>query len=140
MNSDGIVYDLNEIGQVIPKPFIKLVLSKVNVSEPPDESGYRNLPVVHNRKDWLWRAFIKLIMPFQMKTNKAGKRKTPFYGFIYMFLSWMILYFFIDMGLIKYPLYLAWIYVIVRGLLPYITAAIKLAVNKHYYASVQGRA
>ena len=39
MNSDGIVYDLNEIGQVIPKPFIKLVLSKVNVSEPLVESG-----------------------------------------------------------------------------------------------------
>ena len=41
MNSNEIVYDLNEIGQVIPNPFIQLILGKANVSEPLNESGYK---------------------------------------------------------------------------------------------------
>lgn len=67
MNSDGIVYDLNEIGKVLPEPFIRLILSKVVVSEPPDESGYKNLPVVRNRSEWLWKAFSFIMVSAPMK-------------------------------------------------------------------------
>ena len=140
MNSDGIVYDLNEIRKLLPEPIIRLILSKVVVSEPPDESGYKNLPVVHNRKDWLWRALVKFIVPFQMKTTRRGFRTLSAAGFSYMMFQLFVIYFFVAMGLGKYLVYLAWTYVIVRALLPYITAVIKLTVNKHYYASVQGRA
>ena len=140
MNSDGIVYDLNEIGQVLPEPFIQLVLGKVNVLEPLSESGYKNLPVVRNRSAWLWKAFIKFIMPFQMKTTRKGKRRQSVAGFLYMMFMFMWMpIIFIETGLIKYPLYLAWTYVIGRALLPYITAVIKLVVNKNYYAPVHGR-
>lgn len=124
--------EYEEIKGILPKKIVKGILSKVEKNE--DAIGeYRNTTIIYNRPDWLCHLFVKILMPFQMKTNRKGERKQSMAGTVYSVVLMIIILFFIFCGILKYLLIPIWIYVFIRALLPVSTAFVRLNKNKVYY-------
>lgn len=135
MEYSEILHDYNEICGIIPGSIVRSIVGK-NSDYDGNLKEYKNITLAKNQKDWLWRAFIKFIMPFQMKTTKDGKRKMSFAGSLYMAFLIIFLFALIFFGFFKYFMILAWVFVIVKVIMPWITAFVKLSVNKNHYKSV----
>lgn len=129
-NYELIRYEYKEICGILPEVFIGIVL-KGSDDEKPSE--YKKVYIFRNSPDWLWNSFFRFIMPFQMKTNRDGKRKHSLVANVYSMVIIIVLSFLIITDLFKYLLIPVWAYVIIRTLLPMITAFIRLKTNKTHY-------
>lgn len=132
MQTERLKYDYDQICKYLPKAVVRSVIDKA-ADTIPEGKVYLNYAIPRNSSDWLWRIFVKIMMPFQMKTDKSGKRKPSaigsFYTILLILVSLMILYF----GLAKYVLIPIWFFVIYKTIKPNICAFIKLQLNKSFY-------
>lgn len=136
MEPSKLLYDYKEICKIVPETIAKKIVSK---GENNVEKGkYRDISVSKNSRDWLWRAFIKLIMPFQLKSTRDGKRKVSFIGTVYSTFFIIIIGAFVYFDWMKYLMVLVWIMVILKTVMPYVKALMKLYLNKSYYKTVLG--
>ena len=58
-----ILHDYNEICRIIPNSIAQSIVGK-NSDNDGNLKEYKNITLAKNQKDWLWRAFIKFIMPW----------------------------------------------------------------------------
>lgn len=135
MNEKIMVNDFNRIQKNLPNPIIEWVLKQTDTKA----GNYVPAKIKENRSGWLWRGFVRALLPFQLKRTIFGNRKTGIFNNMY----WILLCLIIMVAYSWKPVCVAvsvilWGSIGLYALLPGITSCWYLWKNRSFYRRLGG--